>query len=508
MTSVLKKITMLGIGIMLAANFTLPSVFAKQYVGVSLPTFKITMNNVRIDNNEREYPIIVFKDITYVPMTYNDSRFLGLETKWSNDTGLQVNKISEQTAYNPNRGSFNSNLENAELPEFRISVNGKDIYNNSETYPLLVFRDVTYFPLTWRFMVNEFGWTSDFDATNGLVISSKSGNTTTPTTPPETDRMFSRAFGNTTILLDRSSNNQPGNLYVKENNRTRRVGNPNYIYGVGYVQSGRYGEYSAVDTIEYANRWLYTLAIDPNAATIISKNVRINIDTNEVQTVDGSSINDPGNLGNQDYSRQFGNITVILDRASNRQVGNLYVRINNHTRKIGNPNYIYGVSYDRQGNMQTYNPVDDLNLSNRWVHTLAIDPAAQTIISRNVRVNIDTNEVQVLNDGSNNNTDNPSSQVYSRQFGNITVILDRASNRQPGNLYVRINNNTRKIGNPNYIYGVSYARLAIFETYNPVDNVSLSGRWVQTLAIDPSAQTITSKNVRVNIDTNEVQIIN
>jgi len=158
--------------------------------------------------------------------------------------------------------------------------------------------------------------------------------------------------------------------------------------------------------------------------------------------------------------------------------------------------------------MQTYNPVDDLNLSNRWVHTLAIDPAAQTIISRNVRVNIDTNEVQVLNDGSNNNTDNPSSQVYSRQFGNITVILDRASNRQPGNLYVRINNNTRKIGNPNYIYGVSYARLAIFETYNPVDNVSLSGRWVQTLAIDPSAQTITSKNVRVNIDTNEVQIIN
>ena len=397
MTRVLKKITMLGIGILLAATFTLPSVFAKQYVGVSLPTFKITMNNVRIDNNEREYPIIVFKDITYVPMTYNDSRFLGLETKWNNDTGLQVNKISEQTAYNPNRGSFNSNLENAELPEFRISVNGKDIYNNSETYPLLVFRDVTYFPLTWRFMVNEFGWTSAFDATNGLVISSKAGSTTAPTTPPEKNRMFARDYGNITILLDRSSNNQPGNLYVKENNWTRRVGNPNYIYGVGYVQSGRYGEYSAIDTMEYANRWLYTLAIDPNAATIMSRNVRVNIDTNEVQVMDDGSNNDTGNPSSQVYSRQFGNITVILDRASNRQPGNLYVRMNNITKKIGNPNYIYGVSYARLAIFETYNPVDNLSLSGRWVQTLAIDPSAQTITSKNVRVNIDTNEVQIIN---------------------------------------------------------------------------------------------------------------
>ena len=397
MTRVLKKITMLGIGILLAATFTLPSVFAKQYVGVSLPTFKITMNNVRIDNNEREYPIIVFKDITYVPMTYNDSRFLGLETKWNNDTGLQVNKISEQTAYNPNRGSFNSNLENAELPEFRISVNGKDIYNNSETYPLLVFRDVTYFPLTWRFMVNEFGWTSAFDATNGLVISSKAGSTTAPTTPPEKNRMFARDYGNITILLDRASNNQPGNLYVKENNWTRRVGNPNYIYGVGYVQSGRYGEYSAIDTMEYANRWLYTLAIDPNAATIMSRNVRVNIDTNEVQVMDDGSNNDTGNPSSQVYSRQFGNITVILDRASNRQPGNLYVRMNNITKKIGNPNYIYGVSYARLAIFETYNPVDNLSLSGRWVQTLAIDPSAQTITSKNVRVNIDTNEVQIIN---------------------------------------------------------------------------------------------------------------
>ena len=45
------------------------------------------------------------------------------------------------------------------------------VLNGNEEYPLLLFRDVTYFPLTWRFAVQEFGWSYYFDMTNGLVIS-------------------------------------------------------------------------------------------------------------------------------------------------------------------------------------------------------------------------------------------------------------------------------------------------------------------------------------------------
>ena len=33
--------------------------FAQQAVSISLPTFKITMNNVKIDNTERLYPVIL-----------------------------------------------------------------------------------------------------------------------------------------------------------------------------------------------------------------------------------------------------------------------------------------------------------------------------------------------------------------------------------------------------------------------------------------------------------------
>lgn len=398
MKGFLKRFILAAFGIALLSGSSLPSVSAQQNVNVSLPAFKITMNDIRIDNTERLYPIIVYRDITYVPMTYNDSRFLGLETKWSSESGLQVNKISQQLAYNPNKGYSNTYLETASLPEFGIHVNGKNIDNKNENYPLLVFRDVTYFPLTWRYMVDEFGWTSSFDSSTGLIISSKG----TKISPVQTgittgDKVFSQDFGSVTVIFDRSVNNQPGNLYIRENSVIRKIGNPNYIYGVGYLQAGTYGEFTSVDKVEYANRWVYTLAVDPSVSAITSKNVRINVDTNEVQVLDGSTISDTNQISDQVYSKVFGNSTVILDRSSNKQPGNLYVKENNVTKKIGNPNHIYGVSYFKLGPFETYNPVDKLDLSGRWVYTLAIDSSVSSLASKNVRVNIDTNEVQLVN---------------------------------------------------------------------------------------------------------------
>ena len=81
MKSYFKKI-LFSVSLLVLLSMMIASIsFAQQSVSVSLPTFKITMNNVKIDNNERLYPVIVYKDITYVPMTYKDSSFLGLETK-------------------------------------------------------------------------------------------------------------------------------------------------------------------------------------------------------------------------------------------------------------------------------------------------------------------------------------------------------------------------------------------------------------------------------------------
>ena len=53
-----------------------------------------------------------------------------------------------------------------------ILVNGKQIENSSEEYPVLRFRDVTYLPLTWRFAVEEFGWEYSYSQEYGISICS------------------------------------------------------------------------------------------------------------------------------------------------------------------------------------------------------------------------------------------------------------------------------------------------------------------------------------------------
>ena len=142
-------------------------------VQITLPNFNVTLNDARIDNTTRQYPLIVYKDITYFPMTYHDCRFLGLESNYTPQTGLDINKTGVAGNYNDNKISGrNPQRASAQTATFSIRVNGKTIDNSKEEYPLLLYKDITYFPLTWRFAADEFGWEYDFDSTYGLVISS------------------------------------------------------------------------------------------------------------------------------------------------------------------------------------------------------------------------------------------------------------------------------------------------------------------------------------------------
>lgn len=141
------------------------------YVNVVLPSFKVTLNGTVIENETSRYPLLVYKDITYFPMTYFDCRFLGLESVWDNENGLKIAQTGLNWEYRGYpAGGRNNKSYRAAVATFAIEVNGKKIDNAREEYPLLVFRDVTYFPLTWRFAVEEFGWEYSFDEKNGLAI--------------------------------------------------------------------------------------------------------------------------------------------------------------------------------------------------------------------------------------------------------------------------------------------------------------------------------------------------
>jgi len=147
---------------------------ASKNVSVSLPSFRVTLNGNEISNLYSKYPLIVYKDIAYFPMTYEGCRYLGLETKWDQKDGLEIIKTNISypfEGYKTNRKNFDSYT--ATIPEFNIKINEKAVDKSNTEYPLLSFRDVTYFPLTWKYGVNEFGWDYHFNSKDGLVINSQ-----------------------------------------------------------------------------------------------------------------------------------------------------------------------------------------------------------------------------------------------------------------------------------------------------------------------------------------------
>ena len=173
---------------------------AEKQVDVTIPTFPVVLHGLTIAQDHNSYPSLLYKNITYVPMTYYDAQLLGLTSVWSQGQGLTIDKAAfvadketAQQQYQPYvSSSKNGDSYQAVQPDFAITVNGKKIDNSKEEYPLLVFRDVTYFPLTWRFAVDEFGWTYTFDNQTGLVI------TPATTTAPQTE---SSAENGTVVIV-------------------------------------------------------------------------------------------------------------------------------------------------------------------------------------------------------------------------------------------------------------------------------------------------------------------
>lgn len=179
----LKKVSVMLV-FFLALNLNpAPAEGAEKDVPVTLPTFPVTLNGVKIDNAYSQYPLLVYKDITYVPMTYHGSRFLHLKANWYNNEyrNSQILFVGYSEDYEKEWNGYpmtekNKSSLTAVIPSYKIAVNTLDeqefIDNQTEEYPLLNFRGVTYFPLIWRFAVDEFGWQYSFDWQMGLIINS------------------------------------------------------------------------------------------------------------------------------------------------------------------------------------------------------------------------------------------------------------------------------------------------------------------------------------------------
>ena len=117
-------------------------------------------------------------------MTYQLSRFMGVETDWNNAAkSLNITAGGAQSAYVAEPGKAPKGSVSVTLPSYRISVNGALIDNKEATYPIFNYNGVTYFPLTFRYAYESFGWGYQWDAENGLRIDTTSAPARVPTEP-------------------------------------------------------------------------------------------------------------------------------------------------------------------------------------------------------------------------------------------------------------------------------------------------------------------------------------
>lgn len=150
----------LALTVIVTSVITVPALAKGNEVRVKIAPFYTEIENVSVDNRYVEYPLITYKDITYFPMTYNLCAFLGLRSGFDAEKGLYI--ISIPSSYDPDAPLFGGDAVNslsasykAVIPTYPVYLNGQLIDNTQEEYPLLNFRNITYFPMTWRFAYEE-----------------------------------------------------------------------------------------------------------------------------------------------------------------------------------------------------------------------------------------------------------------------------------------------------------------------------------------------------------------
>lgn len=166
-----RKVTCIFITLLILLCFV--GVASASSVSVKIPDFNVYVNQQLVNQQQSAYPLLVHNDVTYFPITWNYSQALGLKTAWDAVNGFSVSKgDSNNSSLNQDlRGNNNLNSNYlADIPQFNVLVNGKIIDNQNLQYPLLVFRDITYFPMTWDYAVTEFGLVTNWDNSKGFSI--------------------------------------------------------------------------------------------------------------------------------------------------------------------------------------------------------------------------------------------------------------------------------------------------------------------------------------------------
>lgn len=376
-----KLLTLMIIGVIVSKTAVYGLAAQTDFINVTLPSFNITLNGLEINNKESKYPLIVYKDITYFPMTYNACRFLGIETFWKESSKeLNIETTGITAAYKPYTNSTkNSNKYKAIIPNFSIIINGNTVDNSKEKYPLLSFRDITYFPMTWKYSVDEFGWQYNFNS-NGLSINSDNIKLKQINLPKDRDKK-DNVIANDKFIYYEDVNGRIMQINLYDTTKIKEV----YKLPIA--------EYGDGDSYVWANLLMDEgnafLSYHQGGATMGTEYL-ISLNDDGTTTV----VNDARVVYKSFEDKQF---RYYIGPAPGEN--NLFMKkAHSEWKNIGNPNYLYGWIWVTLGNSAGGGGSKDIHLINGELYILAFDMKNNSSTTSIYKINLNTNETSRILD--------------------------------------------------------------------------------------------------------------
>ncbi len=119
-----------------------------------------------------EYPVLLYRNVSYIPLTSSMCNELYLSVAFTPEDGLYVARGGGRgnigTERNRVLGSINyTNPANGKvealIPDYPVFINGREYDSKDAEYPMLNFRGITYLPLTYDIITKEFDFDFSFD---------------------------------------------------------------------------------------------------------------------------------------------------------------------------------------------------------------------------------------------------------------------------------------------------------------------------------------------------------
>lgn len=132
-------------------------------ITAAVAAFDVYVDGIKLEHINTAYPLLVYKDVTYFPMTFDNVHRLGLTNSFDNGAFYLAHSPNTRYSLNPEDWRHAVSHIEGETVGYPVFVNGKRLDNEDEEYPVFNARGITYFPLTWRFATEEFGLDISWD---------------------------------------------------------------------------------------------------------------------------------------------------------------------------------------------------------------------------------------------------------------------------------------------------------------------------------------------------------